>query len=143
MKTIQETKQSKLPKSIGEKQEIRNKKGQFIPGVSGNPYGRPLGTKNFSTDFDEVIKEIAKLNNITESEARKILLRKAYSEAKNANFPFYKDIMDRYYGQPKNNELEKPLNQVNIQINIEARQLAEEYEAKLRETLNEESESQE
>ena len=75
----------------------------FQKGQSGNPLGRPLGTKNFATDFDEVVEEIAKVNNITASEARKILLRAAYSEAKNKNFPYYKDIMDRYYGKAQEN----------------------------------------
>lgn len=68
-------------------------------GESGNPNGRPLGTKNFTTDFDEAVEEIAKLNKITISEARKILLKRAYAEAKDGNFPYYKDIMDRYYGK--------------------------------------------
>ena len=68
-----------------------------------NREGRPLGSRNFSTDFDEVVEEIAKANNITASEARKILLRAAYSEAKNKNFPYYKDIMDRYYGKAQDN----------------------------------------
>ncbi len=73
--------------------------GKFAP---GNP-GRPVGTRNFQTDFDEVIEEIAKVNNITTSEARKILIIKAYSEAKSGSFPFYKDIFDRYYGKAQEN----------------------------------------
>lgn len=73
--------------------------GKFKPGNPGG--GRPPGSKNFFTDFDEVIDEIAKSNNITQSEARKILLKKAYIEAKDGNFNFYKDIADRYYGKVK------------------------------------------
>jgi hypothetical protein len=69
--------------------------------TKGNTFGkgRPTGSKNFTTDFDEVVDEIAKTNNITTSEARKILLKMAYVEAKKGNFPFYKDILDRYYGK--------------------------------------------
>src|SRR4030065_1322752 len=69
--------------------------------VEGNEYGkgRPPGSRNFETDFDEVIEEIAKANNITNSEARKILIKKAYSEAKNGNYNFYRDINDRVYGK--------------------------------------------
>lgn len=66
-----------------------------------NREGRPIGTKNFATDFDEAVEEIAKANNITLSEARKVLFRKAYAQAKNGQFPYYKDIMDRYYGKAK------------------------------------------
>jgi len=93
MKTTQETKLQKSD-NTGPKQDTKFKKGQ-----SGNPKGRPLGSKNFTTDFDEVVEEIAKLNNISPSEARKILLKKAYLEAKEGSFPFYKDIQDRYYGK--------------------------------------------
>ena len=88
-------KQSKSAETTVPKQRGR----PFPKGVSGNPAGRPLGSKNFSTDFDEVVEEIAKVNSISQSDARKILLKKAYFEAKEGNFNFYKDIIDRYYGK--------------------------------------------
>lgn len=34
------------PEKTGENQGIRDEKGRFIEGVSGNPKGKPLGTKN-------------------------------------------------------------------------------------------------
>ena len=97
MKNIQEKKQENLTNDNVEKSYTDPVTGKFVKGNPGG--GRPPGTRNFATDFDEVVEEIAKANNITASEARKILLRAAYSEAKNKNFPFYKDIMDRYYGK--------------------------------------------
>lgn len=75
------------------------KKGEPSP----NPAGRPVGTRNFQTDFDEVVEEIAKANNITNSEARKILIKKAYGEAKDGNFQYYKDIVERVYGKVPDN----------------------------------------
>ena len=66
----------------------RNEKGQLLPGSVLNPNGYVKGKPNFSTDFDEVVEEIAELNHITISEARKILLKKAYAEAKDGNFPY-------------------------------------------------------
>ena len=99
---MSETTQSKktVKRLNGETDKTAKKQGQFIkndPRI--NREGRPPGTRNFTTDFDEAVEEIAKLNNITISEARKILLKKAYAEAKNGSFPYYKDIMDRYYGK--------------------------------------------
>jgi hypothetical protein len=88
---------------IPEEQEIiRNPDGTFVKGVSGNPKGRTAGTRDFATDFDEVVKDIAKENNITVSDVRKVLLKQAYKQAKDGNYSFYKDIHDRVYGQAKN-----------------------------------------
>jgi hypothetical protein len=79
---------------------LRNEKGQLLPNQpSLNPEGKPKGSKNFETDFLEAVGKIAKANNITRVEAMEILLRKAYSEAKNGQYNFYKDIMDRLYGK--------------------------------------------
>ena len=72
----------------------------FLPGQSGNPNGRPLGSKNFSTLFDEVIEDIAKDKKITIEQARKDLIETAYNKARQGNFLFFKDLMDRRFGQP-------------------------------------------
>jgi len=91
----------KNPVENGEKL-VRNGNGQFVKGHPPLPNaGHPLGKPNFGTDFDDVVEEIAKANNITTSEARKVLLKKAYAEARNGNFPYSKDIFDRYYGKPQ------------------------------------------
>ena len=74
------------------------KKGDPSP----NPEGRPVGSKNFETDFDEAVAEIAKENNMTRSEARKLHLKVAFKQAKDGNYSFYKDIHDRIYGQARN-----------------------------------------
>ena len=60
--------------------------------------GRPKGTRDFTTDFDEAVAEIAKEEKITVSEARKELLKVAYHQAKKGNYNFYKDTIDRNYG---------------------------------------------
>ena len=64
-----------------------------------NRDGRPEGTKNFSTLMDEAVDEIAKANNINKSEVWQILIKRGYSEAKDGNYPFYKDLLDRYFGK--------------------------------------------
>ena len=82
---------------IGKKSYTDPITGKFVKGNPGG--GRPAGAKNFETDFLEAVGKIAEANNITKVEAMEILLRKAYSEAKNGQFNFYKDIMDRLYGK--------------------------------------------
>lgn len=121
MKNTQETKpqNSELPVSSGNNQEIiRDNKGRFVPGVSGNPKGVPVGTVSFKTEFRRAIKKIAQANKINEDEAMDILHRVGYGEAKNANFPFFKDIMDRYYGKPQG-DVPNVAVQVNIKQDIE------------------------
>ena len=118
----QQPQSSERPVNNGEEIVQRNEKGQLLPGSVLNPEGKPPGTRNFSTDFDEVVEEIAKLNKITKSEARKVLLKVAYMNAKDGNFNFWKDIHDRLYGKPENNVKV----QGNLVIQIE-KELAEKY----------------
>ena len=63
-----------------------------------NKEGRPKGSRDFATDFDEVVDDIARENKLTKSEVRKVLLKVAYKNAKEGNYSFYKDIHDRLYG---------------------------------------------
>jgi len=44
------------PENTGELQDIRDKKGRFKEGVSGNPKGKPEGAKNYLTQLEEAIK---------------------------------------------------------------------------------------
>jgi len=101
-----------------------------------NREGRPLGSRDFATDFDEAVDEIAKDNKITRSEARKVLFKVAYKEAKNGSYPFYKDIHDRIYGTAVN-KIESNSN-LDIKVDVtnpKALELANEFEQKLKETL--------
>jgi hypothetical protein len=84
-----------------EKKQEKRGGTQFQKGQSGNPDGRPKGTKNFSTLVDETIKEIAKEKGITVQEAWQILMKKAYNKAIDGDHSFWKEIFDRYYGKPK------------------------------------------
>ena len=83
--------------------EITAEKVRGVPFKKGddprrNLDGRPVGSRDFATDFDEAVDEIAKENNMTRSQARKLLLKVAYKNAKDGNYSFYKDIHDRIYG---------------------------------------------
>ena len=74
MKITQKTKQSKLSETeISEKKQI-DKPWLFKKGQSGNPKGKPVGTKSFSTLMDTAVKEIAKLNKISEAEVWQVLI---------------------------------------------------------------------
>jgi hypothetical protein len=97
-------KNTKKLEKTGKKQDIpsimRNEKGQVLPGqVSLNPNGRPLGRLNFSTRFFNVIDKLAKQNNLSPEEIEEQLIIVGYKKAKDGNFNFYSDLMDRVYGR--------------------------------------------
>lgn len=96
--------------------------GQFLPGNKASP-GKPKGTNNFETDFDEAVLELAKENGMTRSEARKLLLKVAFNNAKEGNYSFYKDIHDRIYGKAK--ESLELGGEITIKI---AKEVADKYE---------------
>jgi hypothetical protein len=95
-----------------EKTEIKQKKRRgappeylFKPGQSGNPAGRPPGSKNFTTLFEKAVKEVAKKLELgKDPDAVEIeIIKRGIKEALAGKYPFYKDIFDRIYGQPKGN----------------------------------------
>ena len=70
---------------------------RWKPGQSGNYKRR----KSFATLFDKAIKKIAEEEDISKLDVEIALIRKAVTEAKKGNFNFYKDIIDRVHGKPK------------------------------------------
>lgn len=89
-----------IPEKAGDNQEIRNDKGQFVPGVSGNPAGKPRGTESFRTKFIRVIEKIGKESNLTSDEVEAQLIIVGLKKAREGDYNFYRDIFDRNYGRP-------------------------------------------
>lgn len=71
-----------------------------MPGQSGNPKGRPKGTKNFSTLFEQAIKKIVKEKKLPIKNPEVELVVKAIVEGLKGNYPYFRDLMDRKYGKP-------------------------------------------
>lgn len=62
----------------GIEQEIRDSEGKFLPGISGNPDGRPKGSRSFTTKVREALEKIADGKDYTYEEAFiKSILKKA------------------------------------------------------------------
>lgn len=84
------------PENTGQNQAIRNEKGQFVPGVSGNPAGKPPGTKHMSTLLEEAIKKVAEGSDDPEDlQIVKALIKKA----KSGDISAIKEIWDRLEGK--------------------------------------------
>lgn len=78
----------------------RNPDGTLKKGVVLNPNGRPKGSEDFKTKFYKVIDKLAKQNNITADEVEEQLLLVGYKKAKDGDYSFYRDLMDRIHGKP-------------------------------------------
>lgn len=90
------------PAIPGEKQEIpRNPDGTFPPGVSGNPAGKPKGARHFNTLLDQAIKQIAEANDLDGLQIEIDLLKMAIKKAREGDYQYYKDLMDRRHGQAR------------------------------------------
>lgn len=74
--------------------------------VKGDPNinrdGRPKGSKkekSFIEFYDEICQELAKENKMDVEDVKRIIYKVGYKQAKNGNYQFYKDILDRTHGQ--------------------------------------------
>lgn len=73
----------------------------FKPGQSGNPAGHPKGQRNFATIYREALKTLATKNNITETQLENEIVANGVLNARRGDHKFYKDLMDRLHGMPK------------------------------------------
>lgn len=85
-----------------------NKPWQFPPGVSGNPAGKPKGTKHFSTLLMEQLKIMAKDKNgqpvlIDGKKANlgELMTQAMIRQAVRGNVHAFDSVADRIDGKPK------------------------------------------
>jgi transposase len=87
-----------------EKQQKKVPGRPWPKGVSGNPKGKPPGTKSFNTIFEEAIREIVDSGKLpTIKDPEKEMMIKGIIEGLKGNFPFWKSINEWRYGQPTKN----------------------------------------
>lgn len=73
----------------------------FAPGVSGNPAGKPKGTKHFSTLFKELLQEKIKLTDGTEITMLKAMGMAMAKKAIKGDVAAFNAVSDRLDGKPK------------------------------------------
>lgn len=89
-----------MPENAGKNQGVRDELGRFVPGVSGNPEGKPKGTLSFATKFNQAIEKLAETNQISGDELELQIVQMAIKKAREGDYQFYRDVMDRVYGRP-------------------------------------------
>ena len=72
----------------------RDNLGRFLPGVSGNPKGRPPG----SLDILAVIRH--KLESVEGEDRRALLEQKVDEYIDSLDGPGFRDLLDRFHGKP-------------------------------------------
>jgi hypothetical protein len=87
------------PINNGEKMVERNPDGTIKSGVL-NPKGKPKGALSFATKWERMVEKIAMQNNLTPEEIDEQLLLVGYKRAKEGDYSFYRDAMDRIHGKP-------------------------------------------
>lgn len=91
---------SENPINNGEQKVERNPDGTIKKGTVLNPKGRPTGAENFATKWYRMVEKIADSNNITPDQVEEELLKVGYKRAKDGDYSFYRDAMDRIHGKP-------------------------------------------
>lgn len=94
-----------------ETKPIRNEKGQLLPGVVLNPYGKPKGSKHFRTLFMDAVKEIgAKNANGEDISKDKVIVQKVINKAMSGDLKAADMVFDRIDGEKE----DAPLININV-----------------------------
>lgn len=72
----------------------------FPKGVSGNPAGKPVGTRSYMTIYRAALENLAKKKEITSDQLEELMLQVGVSKAMGGDYRFYQDILDRKDGKP-------------------------------------------
>jgi hypothetical protein len=78
---------------------LANLRPAWKQGQSGNPSGRPMGQKNYSTLYRDALSKLAKANNLDPDELELEMVSNALLYARKGDYRFYKDVMDRLHGK--------------------------------------------
>ncbi len=73
---------------------------QFKEGQSGNPAGRPKGSRNLSTILRELLDEEIELSDGEKKKYKEVIIRKLITKANDGDLRAITEIFDRVDGKP-------------------------------------------
>lgn len=90
---------------------MSGKTAEKLPKASGKPFqkgddprrnteGRPVGSRNFKTIYQEAMKKLAHLNDVKPEDLEVQIAQTGIANAMKGDYKFYKDLQDRIHGQP-------------------------------------------
>lgn len=80
--------------------KIQRVNGKFPPGVSGNPAGKPKGTKHFNTLFNDLMKEKIKMPDGEEMTILRAMGLAMVKKAIRGSEHAFDSVADRLDGKP-------------------------------------------
>jgi len=87
-----------------QKKQQNNSDAPGKPFKKGDPRinreGRPKGSKNFGTLFEEAAEKVAEEKDINKSEVQKEMLAVGIRKSMDGEFNFYKYLHNKLYGKP-------------------------------------------
>jgi hypothetical protein len=98
-------KDNENPENSGKIQEGKDEKGRFLPGVSGNPAGKPKGTRHFSTLIGQILKKKIKLKDkntgeIVETTVDQAMVDAMVREVLKGDVKAFEALTNRHDGKP-------------------------------------------
>ena len=84
------------PVNTGINQEIRDEKGRFVKGFSGNPAGKPKGVKHMTTILSEALTKVAEGSGDSEDIT---IVKALIKKAKAGDVTAIREIWDRMEGK--------------------------------------------
>lgn len=105
----------------------------FKPGQSGNPAGRPKGSKNFETYFMEAWKEVAEALRLNKDPDKgKIeILKIGFKEMFKGNYQFWRDFIERLFGKVEQSfevKFDDMVSEINIILKADDNKLGNQQE---------------
>lgn len=78
---------------------LANLKEPWEKGTTGNPNGRPLGQRNYSTIYRDALIKIAKAQGKTPEEIETLMLEAGIKHSIKGNQKFHAYMMDKIHGK--------------------------------------------
>jgi len=106
---------------------------RFKPGQSGNPKGRPKGSRNWRTCFYEVCKLVGEDLKLGKDPDRVMveIIKRGIIEALKGKYPFWKEIIDRCYGKaPEKVEMDTKIEEIKKIEDLVQKMIIEEEKEK-------------
>lgn len=98
----------------GDKRGTLSTATQFKEGESGNPAGKKKGQRNYQTIYRLALERVAETKGMSADDIEMLIVLKGVERAIKGDYKFSQDILDRVHGKPVQTNLNKDINDVEL-----------------------------